>query len=615
MNKRCYKLSRQLGLGIMLLAAPIFILSLGVLFVQSRSIIHEEVTDATNSTLITSLNRLCYYMKTIETAANSNVWMLEENFCADSVESIPKRVVQLNGNVVSSSVLVVPDMSREYDPSACDYLEKVIYTKPVISGDACWVDPSEEASVTVGPDEAVATYCRPIRRNGHIVGVLTADLSFSRMADMLNETLPPCKGAYYALLAGDGLYMIHPDSASLFRRNIFTDTDPNVNMDVITVGHEMTAGKQGTVHVLKDGQCYHVAYTPVPDTEWSLALVCPDTEAMKSFYRLCDLIIVLLVIGLLLIMLLIHQAVKHIIRPIYQLIDTTRQVEDGQFIGALPETKEGGVVGSLQNSFAKMQQALKECLGSQQRQTDEIRQQNEALEQQKQHTEDTLRQKAQFIKHVTQQMRIPLNVLTGFADVLGNSSGDEGMVSEDDLVNIRYMMKGNAINMNRMAMLLLDASETDANGVLTCSRNEEVSCNKIAKEVIEHVANRFPNSSVHFETEVDNSMQILTNRIFLLCVLIEPLYNAVSYSDGEHITLRVSQTDTTVRFTIQDTGPGIPSVMPEPVFTPFHEIDNLQIGVGIGLPLTRRHAMGLGGSMTIDTDYHDGCRIIIEMPR
>lgn len=614
MNKRCYKLSRQLGLGIMLLAAPIFILSLGVLFVQSRSIIHEEVTDAINSTLNTSLNRLCYYMKTIETAANSNVWMLEENFCADSVESIPKRVVQLNGNVVSSSVLVVPDMSREYDPSACDYLEKVIYTKPVISGDACWVDPSED-SVTVGPDEAVATYCRPIRKNDHIVGVLTADLSFSRMADMLNETLPPCKGAYYALLAGDGLYMIHPDSASLFRKNIFTDTDPNVNMDVITVGHEMTAGKQGTVHVLKDGQRYHVAYTPVPDTEWSLVLVCPDSEAMKSFYRLCNLIFVLLVVGLLLIMLLIHQAVKHIIRPIYQLIDTTRQVEDGQFIGALPETNEGGAVGSLQNSFAKMQQALKERIGSQQRQADEIRQHNEELQQKKLQAEDTVRQKAQFIKHVTQQIRIPLNVLTGFADVLGNSNDDEDMVSEDDLVNIRYMMKGSATNMNRLTMLLLDASETDANGALKCSRSEEVSCNKIAKEVVDYAVTRYPNTPIHFETEVDDSMQILTSRIFLLCVLIEPLCNAVSYSDGEHVTLRVSQTDTTVRFTIQDTGPGMPSVMPERVFTPFREIDNLQIVEGIGLPLARRHAAGLGGSLTVDADYHDGCRIIIEMPK
>ena len=613
MIKRYFKLSRQLGLGIMLLAAPIFILSLGVLFVQSRRIIHEEVTDAINSTLNTSLQRTCYYMKTIETAANSNVWMLEENFCADSVESIPKRVVQLNGNVVSSAVLVVPDMSRDYDPSASDYLEKVCYTKPVISGTACWVDPSED-SVTVGPDEAVATYCRPLRIDGRIVGVLTADLSFSRLANLLNESLP-CKNAYYALLAGDGLYMIHPDSASLFRKNIFTDTDPNVNMDVITVGHEMTAGKQGTVHVVKDGQRYHVAYTPVPGTEWSLALVCPDSETMKSFYRLGNLIIVLLIIGLLLIMLLCRQAVKHIIRPIYQLIDTTRQVEDGQFIGALPETKEGGVVGSLQNSFAKMQQALKERIGSQQRQADEIRQHNEELQQKKLQAEDTVRQKAQFIKHVTQQIRIPLNVLTGFADVLGNSSGDEGMVSEDDLVNIRYMMKGSATNMNRLTMLLLDASETDANGALKCSRSEEVSCNKIAKEVVDYAVTRYPNTPIHFETEVDDSMQILTSRIFLLCVLTEPLCNAVSYSDGEHVTLRVSQTDTTVRFTIQDTGPGIPSVMPERVFTPFREIDNLQIVEGIGLSLARRHAAGLGGSLTVDADYHDGCRIIIEMPK
>ena len=103
--------------------------------------------------------------------------------------------------------------------------------------------------------------------------------------------------------------------------------------------------------------------------------------------------------------------------------------------------------------------------------------------------------------------------------------------------------------------------------------------------------------------------------LFLLCILIEPLYNAVCHSDGKHIMLRVSQTDTTVNFIVQDTGPGMPSEMPEQVFKPFREIDNLEIGVSIGLPLARRHAIGLGGSLTIDTDYHEGCRIVIEMPK
>jgi C4-dicarboxylate-specific signal transduction histidine kinase len=59
----------------------------------------------------------------------------------------------------------------------------------------------------------------------------------------------------------------------------------------------------------------------------------------------------------------------------------------------------------------------------------------------------------------------------------------------------------------------------------------------------------------------------------------------------------------------------MPSEMPEQVFKPFREIDNLEIGVSIGLPLARRHAIGLGGSLTIDAGYHEGCRIVIEMPR
>ena len=38
----------------------------------------------------------------------------------------------------------------------------------------------------------------------------------------------------------------------------------------------------------------------------------------------------------------------------------------------------------------------------------------------------------------------------------------------------------------------------------------------------------------------------------------ELLYNAAKFSDGEHIHLHVSESDTTVNFTIEDTGIGLP---------------------------------------------------------
>ena len=81
------------------------------------------------------------------------------------------------------------------------------------------------------------------------------------------------------------------------------------------------------------------------------------------------------------------------------------------------------------------------------------------------------------------------------------------------------------------------------------------------------------------------------------------------------LTLHVGHTESTVTFTIQDVGPGLPAELPDLTYKPFVKKDALPIGTGIGLPLAKRYAHSLGGSLIIDTDYHEGCRIVIEMPR
>ena len=35
----------------------------------------------------------------------------------------------------------------------------------------------------------------------------------------------------------------------------------------------------------------------------------------------------------------------------------------------------------------------------------------------------------------------------------------------------------------------------------------------------------------------------------------------------------------------------------------------------LGLSLTMRHAIRLGGTLKLDTTYHDGCRFTMEMPK
>ena len=169
-------LSRELSLGIMLLAIPIFVVALGILFLQSRYLIHHEAMESSQSLLNTTLQRVQNYMQTVETAADANVWMLEENFEPQAIQAVCDRIVHLNANVASSSVYALPNMFPQYgekfsvytkrtgDTLATyyepeyDYFEKLCYTKPIETGKACWVDPFiEYTESTIDHRQAIAT--------------------------------------------------------------------------------------------------------------------------------------------------------------------------------------------------------------------------------------------------------------------------------------------------------------------------------------------------------------------------------------------------------------------------------------------------------------------------
>ena len=642
MLKNRLRLSTQLSLGIMLIAAPIFILSLGVLYNQSRNQIHEEVSQYSMNTLKTTIHRVRTFMGTIETAANSNTWIVEENFCPEALMDISRRIVRLNRHVNGCSITAEPDMFPEYGrffsaytirksregaagtgdtiiterEAEYNYYEKVWYKMPRQLEKACWVDPFNDYNEgTLYTTELIASYCKPVYQGDKIAGIISTDLSFKKLAEAINAASLTYPNAYYIMLGGDGRYLIHPDTTRLFKKTIFTDTDPAKDKDIITMGYEMTAGNQGVVHIRHNGALYHVSYMPVPSTNWSMALLCPDSDAMKSYHSLGNLIIVLLVVGLLGILLLCYRAVKKLIMPVNDLIVTTQKIADGQYDSTIPTTTKKGVLGSLQNSFAHMQQSLNEHMGSLQANADELKRQNDALDKANRQTEESVRRKNQFILHMTQQMRMPLNVIMGFAHVLRESCTDDNLISEEDLGSITVMMKKNVIDMNRMMLLLYDATETDTTGALSRHRVDEVSCNKLSKECISHSQSHFPETDIQFETELQDSTCLLTNQFYLMCILRELLYNAIRYSYGKDIELRLTETETTVRFMVQDLGPGLPADLPELTFKPFTTTNNQSKGTGMGLSLVRRHTTSLGGNMIIDTDYHEGCRIIIEMPK
>ena len=583
MSKISRSLSRKLSINIILLAVPIFVLSLGIFYLQSRYLIRQEAIERSNSILRTVIQRVSNYMGSIEAPTNANARLLEQHFTPDSLESISRRIVMLNPRILSCTVSIVPDMFPQYGrqfsvytvnddgkistvrETDFNYFDKPWYKVPVNMGKAGWVEPFEgHTEGTIDHNEAVATYCQPLRsETGQIIGVIATDFSFRHLAKTINDAERPYPHAYFVLTGENGRFFIHPDTTQLFRKTIFTDADPQLNADRIALGHEMVEGKQGTMHFdINDTRC-HVCYQPVPGTKWSLALVCPDKEVLTDYRQLGYVIIALIVIGLLGILWLCQRVVRQTISPINKLLNTTRHITDGNYDLAIPFSHQKDDIGLLQNSFAVMQQKLRDHMGSIRETADALRKHNEQRARDMELAEETVKKKTLFIQNLSHQIRTPLNIILGFANVLQESIASRSKnaaalspVEAENLSDMTSIMKYNADHLKRMVLMLFDSSSTTGADELMSNRHDEVSCNDVARESIEYTLGHFQRIKVNFETELSDATRILTNRLYLMRTIRELLYNAAKFSDGKHITLHVSENETSVCFTVQDVGPG-----------------------------------------------------------
>ena len=184
----------------------------------------------------------------------------------------------------------------------------------------------------------------------------------------------------------------------------------------------------------------------------------------------------------------------------------------------------------------------------------------------------------------------------------------------EEMKSIPDMMRHNAATLKRLVQMLFDSSDTGISEELNSHKHERVSCNQVARECIEYVELRFPHINVHLKTDVTDDFCIFTSSLYLMRSLRELLYNSAKYSDGKHVTVCITHTDQKVLFCVEDTGPGIPEDVIEKVFEPFTKVNDLSEGLGLGLPLSKHHALGLGGDLTLDASYHEGCRFVLELP-
>ena len=624
-------LSWKLSLGILLMAIPIFALSLSILYLQSRNNVKEEAMKHASSVLNTTMQKIVRFMEIVETATDINDREVTDHLDPDSLLAYSRYIVALNGHIDGCSISTEPNVFPKYGryfsaytvrendsittvvEEEYEYFEKIWYQTPHLQGKPCWVAYFDEIdSLEVTLDGMLASYSKPLYdADKHFVGVISTDLSLLRLSKIITSEAP-YEDAYFMMTGDEGRYFVHPDTTQLFKKTIFSDADPQQNADIIALGYEMTTGKQGHMSVMIDGKPCLVSFQPVPGTNWSLALVCPERSVLKSYNRLSYIVGPLIIIGLLLILLFSSITVAHAILPLHKLTGKLQRIADGHYDERIAPSHYKDVVGRMQTSFATMQESLFRHVNDIQEMNAEAARRNEELVHTSELAKEADRQKSLFIQNVSHQIRTPLNFIMGFAQVLKESKGG---LPEEETKSITDMMWHNAQMLNRMVKMLFDSSVRGSTEELYANRDEEVSCSEVAHESMANVLEHFPELVIKYATDLPDDFFINTNRHYLVRSVRELLFNAAKYSDGQNVCLRVSEMGSMVRFIVQDTGPGIAEEDIARLFEMFTKVNDISEGLGLGLALSRRHIQNLGGDLILDTNYRAGCRFIIELPK
>jgi signal transduction histidine kinase len=101
-------------------------------------------------------------------------------------------------------------------------------------------------------------------------------------------------------------------------------------------------------------------------------------------------------------------------------------------------------------------------------------------------------------------------------------------------------------------------------------------------------------------------------------ILINLLSNAVKFTEKGHVELKVGKQQDDLVITVTDTGPGILPEFHERIFEAFTQVDQTATrskgGTGLGLPVSRKLAELMGGSLVVERSDTSGTTFCLRLP-
>ena len=236
--------------------------------------------------------------------------------------------------------------------------------------------------------------------------------------------------------------------------------------------------------------------------------------------------------------------------------------------------------------------------------------------------EESSRMKTKFIQQISHEVRTPLNVLSGFSQVLASPDIE---IDGEELQSISRKIVDNSERITKLVDKMLDLSLINEKADIACE--DRVKAGDLANLAIRQ-SGITTASHLVFALRIDDATKdvpITTNQKYAVKALTLLLDNARKFThplayrnrpvptDKPSVVLSVKADAKSLIFTVEDTGIGVPPDQAENIFGEFVQLDEYTHGTGIGLPIARVLSQKMGGNVTLDTTYTAGARFVMTL--
>jgi signal transduction histidine kinase/CheY-like chemotaxis protein len=222
------------------------------------------------------------------------------------------------------------------------------------------------------------------------------------------------------------------------------------------------------------------------------------------------------------------------------------------------------------------------------------------------------RAKSDFLAMMSHEIRTPMNGVAAMAELLLQSKLDAEQRSMASIIN------RSADGLLTIINDLLDFSKIEAGRLML--EKLDFSLTEVVEDVAQVVAPRAGEKDLEVVVDIapDLPARIEGDPARLRQVLLNLVGNALKFTEAGHVAIVVERDGDALRFTVSDTGPGVPQDSRVRLFSPFVQADasvaRRHGGTGLGLSICKRLVELMGGRIWLESGQEGGARFIFRLP-